>query len=40
MKFISVPASFTQYLECYAERNGIYIHPLYRGLYEYEVRKE
>ena len=40
MKIISVPASFTQYLEWYAERNGIYIHPLYRGLYEYEVRKE
>ena len=39
MKFESIPASFTQYLEWYAERNGIHVPPLRRGMYEYEVRK-
>ncbi len=40
MKFESIPASFTQYLEWYAEQNGIHVPPLRRGMYEYEVRKE
>ena len=36
--YLSTPASFTQYLEHFAEINGLPLNPLYRGAIENRVR--